>query len=143
MNSINIASITLDIDIVNTISNSIYSIDFETFIELSFIIKHYSEHFSRDGIKTLHTFYSDKMRSLIILQNKVDLITKKKAEKHYFEIIKFIEKTDFEYNPIIPISAQRKCNIDVLIQTIVEYVPDPQRDLSLNLKMYLKFIEIY
>ena len=78
-----------------------------------------------------------KMSSLIILQNKVDLITKKKAEKNYFEIIKFIEKTDFEYNPIIPISAQRKCNIDVLIQTIVEYFPDPQRDLSLNLKMYL------
>ena len=30
MNSINIASITLDKEIVNTISNSIYSVNFET-----------------------------------------------------------------------------------------------------------------
>lgn len=78
-----------------------------------------------------------KMKNLIILQNKVDLVTRKKAQNNYSEILRFIEKTDFEYNPIIPISAQRKCNIDVLIQTIVEYIPDPQRDLSLYLKMYL------
>ena len=51
--------------------------------------------------------------------------------------MKFIEKTDFETKSIIPISAQRKCNIDILIQTIVENIPDPNRDLSLNLRMFL------
>lgn len=78
-----------------------------------------------------------KMKNLIILQNKVDLVDKKKAENNYFEILRFIEKTKFEKNPIIPVSAQRKCNIDVLVQTIVECIPDPLRDLTLNLKMYL------
>lgn len=78
-----------------------------------------------------------KMKNLIILQNKVDLVTKKKAKINYFQILKFIEKTDFETKPIIPISAQRKCNIDVLIQTIVENIPGPNRDLSLNLRMFL------
>jgi len=38
---------------------------------------------------------------------------------------------------VIPISAQRRCNIDVLIQTIVEKIPNPYRDLTLNLKMFL------
>lgn len=78
-----------------------------------------------------------KMKNLIILQNKVDLVTKKKAKINYFQILKFIEKTDFETKSIIPISAQRKCNIDILIQTIVENIPDPNRDLSLNLRMFL------
>ena len=78
-----------------------------------------------------------KMKNLIILQNKVDLITKKKAKNNYMEILKFIEKTNFESNLIIPISAQRRCNIDVLIQSIAENISDPYRDLSLNLKMFL------
>jgi len=78
-----------------------------------------------------------KMKNLIVLQNKVDLISKKGAKDNYSEILRFIEKTDFESNPIIPISAQRRCNIDILIQAIVENIPSPQRDLSLNLKMFL------
>ena len=78
-----------------------------------------------------------KMKNLIILQNKVDLVTEKKAKDNYLEILKFIEKTDFQANSIIPISAQRKCNIDVLIQIIVEKIPSPLPDLSLNLKMFL------
>ena len=78
-----------------------------------------------------------KMKNLVILQNKIDLVTKKKAKTNYMEILKFIEKTEFEANSIIPISAQRRCNIDVLIQVIVEKIPSPSRDLSLNLKMFL------
>jgi len=78
-----------------------------------------------------------KMKNLVILQNKIDLVTKKKAKTNYMEILKFIEKTEFEANSIIPISAQRRCNIDVLIQIIVEKIPSPFRDLSLNLKMFL------
>ena len=78
-----------------------------------------------------------KMKNLIILQNKVDLVNKKKAKQNYFQILKFIEHTNFESNLVIPISAQRRCNIDVLIQTIVEKIPNPYRDLTLNLKMFL------
>jgi translation initiation factor 2 subunit 3 len=78
-----------------------------------------------------------KMKNLIILQNKVDLVNKKKAKHNYFQILKFIEHTNFESNLVIPISAQRRCNIDVLIQTIVEKIPNPYRDLTLNLKMFL------
>jgi hypothetical protein len=48
------------------ITANIYSIDFETFIDLSFIIKYYAEHFSRDGSKTLHTFYSGILPRLAI-----------------------------------------------------------------------------
>ncbi len=78
-----------------------------------------------------------KMKNLIILQNKIDLVTRKKAENNYSEICNFIEKTDFEKIPVIPISAQRRCNIDFLIQIIAEKISTPIRDLSLKLKMFL------
>ena len=95
INTINITSITLNTDIVNTISNSIYSIDFETFIELSFIIKHYGEHFSRDGIKTLHTFYSDKMRSLVIPELYKTFLSNIKKSKYIYNLY---EKTKYLYS---------------------------------------------
>jgi len=95
MNSINITNITFDKDIINTISNSIYCINFETFIDLSFIIKHYSEHFSRDGVKTLHTFYSNKMQSLIIPELYKTFLSNIKKSKYIYDLY---EKTKYLYS---------------------------------------------
>ena len=95
INSINITSIILDKHIVDTISNSIYSVNFETFVEISFILKHYSEHFSRDGINTLHTFYSDKMSSLIIPELYKKFLSNIKTSKYIYDIY---EKTKYRYS---------------------------------------------
>jgi len=67
LNNIDIYNnITSDTYIIDNISRDIYSIDFETFIDLSFIIKYYTHNFSRDGINTLNTFYSNKMPFMVI-----------------------------------------------------------------------------
>jgi hypothetical protein len=90
----NVATDTL---IIEDISNNIYSIDFETFVELSFVIKYYSEHFSRDGTKTLNTFYSDTMSSLVIPElYKVFLNNIKKSKNIYdiFERSKYLYSVD-------------------------------------------------
>jgi hypothetical protein len=95
MNSINTVNITLNMHLVDTISNSIYSVNFETFVEISFILKHYSEHFSRDGINTLHTFYSDKMSSLIIPELYKKFLSNIKTSKYIYDIY---EKTKYRYS---------------------------------------------
>ena len=90
----NVATDTL---IIEDISNNIYSIDFETFVELSFVIKYYSEQFSRDGTKTLNTFYSDTMSSLVIPElYKVFLNNIKKSKNIYdiFERSKYLYSVD-------------------------------------------------
>jgi hypothetical protein len=90
----NVATDTL---IIEDISNNIYSIDFETFVELSFIIKYYAEHFSRDGTKTLNTFYRDTMSSLVIPElYKVFLNNIKKSKNIYdiFERSKYLYSVD-------------------------------------------------
>mmetsp|Transcript_61641 Transcript_61641/g.127370 ORF Transcript_61641/g.127370 Transcript_61641/m.127370 type:complete len:435 (+) Transcript_61641:184-1488(+) len=78
-----------------------------------------------------------KMKNLIVLQNKVDLVSKKKTWDNYKDIKSFIKETSAESIPVIPISAQRKYNIDVLIETIVRVIPDPVRNFSLNLLVFL------
>ena len=89
-----IYNIIKDIEVVNSIKNSIYSINFEIFVELSFIIKYYGEHFSRDGIKTLNTFYTDKMSSLVIPELYKIFLTNIKNSK---KINDLYEKTKYTY----------------------------------------------
>jgi hypothetical protein len=84
----------LNIDIAIAITRNMYSIDFESFIDMSFIIKYHAKHFSKDGSKTLHTFYSDKMASLVIPElYKVFLCNIKNSKKIY----ELYEKTKYQY----------------------------------------------
>ncbi|KAI8807282.1 P-loop containing nucleoside triphosphate hydrolase protein [Cladochytrium replicatum] len=71
-----------------------------------------------------------KLKHIIILQNKVDLITETAASEHHQSIVAFINGTVAEKAPIIPISAQLKYNIDVINEYIVKHVPIPPRDFT-------------
>ncbi len=75
------------------------------------------------------------MKNVIIVQTKIDLVSKERAIEHYKEIKEFIKGTVAENAPIIPVSAQRKVNIDSLLEAIQEYIPTPKRDLSKPPKM--------
>ncbi|MHC1567582.1 MAG: translation initiation factor IF-2 subunit gamma [Candidatus Syntropharchaeia archaeon] len=66
------------------------------------------------------------VKNIVIIQNKIDLVSKKEIIKHYEQIKSFIEGTIAEDAPIVPISAQQKANIDVVIQKIEETIPTPK-----------------
>jgi len=68
------------------------------------------------------------IKNIVIIQNKIDLVSKKDAIEHYKQIKKFVQGTVAENAPIIPVSAQQNANIDLLIKTIEEYIPTPERD---------------
>ena len=77
------------------------------------------------------------VKNIIIVQNKIDLVTKEQALKNYKEIKLFIKGTFAEKAPIIPVSAQKNINIDTLIKTIQKEFKTPKRD---NKKTPLFFI---
>ncbi len=77
------------------------------------------------------------VKKLIILQNKIDLVSQERALEHYEQIKKFVKGTIAENAPIIPISAQHNINIDILINTIQESFPTPTRDQSKPPLMYV------
>jgi translation initiation factor 2 subunit 3 len=56
----------------------------------------------------------------VILQNKIDLVTKEKALEQFRTI-----KAKYEIKNIIPISAQYEHNINYLLQFLVEKIPYP------------------
>ena len=68
------------------------------------------------------------IKQIIIVQNKVDLVSYKDALTNYNDITKFIKGTKIAKSPIIPISAQSKLNIDALIAAIEENIETPTRD---------------
>jgi translation initiation factor 2 subunit 3 len=70
------------------------------------------------------------INKIVIVQNKVDLISKDKVVEHYNQIKSFVKGTVAENAPIIPISAQQNINIDMVIQAIENMIPTPPRDVT-------------
>jgi translation initiation factor 2 subunit 3 len=68
------------------------------------------------------------LKDIIVVQNKIDIVTREDAIRHYNEITKFLEGSIAENAPIIPVSAQHELNTDILIQAIQEFIPTPKRD---------------
>ncbi|MCX8149895.1 MAG: translation initiation factor IF-2 subunit gamma [Candidatus Bathyarchaeota archaeon] len=68
------------------------------------------------------------IKNIIIVQNKIDVVDEKRALQSYQEIKNFVKGTVAENAPIIPVSAQRQINIDVLLNAIEEIIPTPKRD---------------
>ncbi|MFH1229723.1 MAG: translation initiation factor IF-2 subunit gamma [Candidatus Aenigmatarchaeota archaeon] len=75
------------------------------------------------------------IKSIIIVQNKIDLVSKEQAQENYKQIKQFVKGTIAENAPIIPISSEKQVNIDVLLEAIQEYIPTPKRDSSKPAKM--------
>jgi translation initiation factor 2 subunit 3 len=77
------------------------------------------------------------IKNIIIAQNKIDIVDEKRARRSYDEIKAFVKGTTAEGAPIIPISAQRGVNIDILIQAMEELMPTPKRDEAKPPLMYI------
>jgi len=71
-----------------------------------------------------------KLKHILILQNKIDLIKETQAKDQHDQILRFIEGTVAEGAPIIPISAQLKYNIEVVCEYIEKKIPVPLRDFT-------------
>ncbi len=70
------------------------------------------------------------IRNVVIVQSKLDLVNSETAERNFEQIKEFVKGTQFENSPVIPISAQKKVNVDALLQAIQEFIPTPERDMS-------------
>ncbi len=68
------------------------------------------------------------IKKIIIVQNKIDVVTQAEALEHYKQIKRFIKGTIAENAPIIPVSAQKGVNIGALIQTLDTVIPEPERN---------------
>jgi len=77
------------------------------------------------------------INQIVIVQNKVDLVSKEQSLKNYKQIKEFVKGTVAENAPIIPISAQHGININFLIEAIEDNIKTPKRDVSKNSLFYV------
>lgn len=77
------------------------------------------------------------IKNVIVVQNKVDLVDKKRALESFHEIKKFLKEYGYDNATIVPISANFNANIDVLINAIQTHIPTPHFEAEKPLKMYI------
>lgn len=67
------------------------------------------------------------IENIIIVQNKIDLVSKEKAFENYKKIKEFVKGTIAENSPIIPVSAQQEINIDKILEELCK-IKIPEKD---------------
>ncbi len=69
------------------------------------------------------------IKNIVIVQNKIDVVSQADAMKNYRQIREFVKGTIAENAPVIPVSAQKKINFGgALVQALNEYIPEPNRN---------------
>ncbi|MDD4255278.1 MAG: translation initiation factor IF-2 subunit gamma [Methanofollis sp.] len=77
------------------------------------------------------------IKNIVIVQNKIDVVSQADALKHYSQIKKFVKGTIAENAPIIPVSAQKGINIGALIDALDKNIPIPERDPEASARMLI------
>tara|TARA_A100001037_G_scaffold73291_1_gene65604 strand:+ start:2297 stop:3496 length:1200 start_codon:yes stop_codon:yes gene_type:complete len=77
------------------------------------------------------------IENIVVVQNKIDIVSRERAQESYSEIESFLEGTIAESAPIIPVSAHHDVNLDVLIQAIEDVIPTPDRSGDESGLMYV------
>lgn len=77
------------------------------------------------------------IKNVIIVQSKIDLVTKEQALENYNQIKEFVKGSILENAPIIPVSAQYNINIDVLLEAIQNLIQTPERNMDAESLMHV------
>ena len=77
------------------------------------------------------------IENIVIVQNKIDIVTKERAVESHNEIKEFVKGTIAEDAPVIPISAHHDVNLDILIQAIEDIIPTPDHGKQKEALMYV------
>lgn len=77
------------------------------------------------------------IKQIVVVQNKIDLVSYSDAVSNYNDIVKFVKGTNAAKSPIIPVSAQSNLNIDALIGALEDTIETPKREESKNPVMHV------
>ncbi len=90
---------------------------------------------TREHVVALETM---GVKDIIVVQNKIELVSKEKLFEHYKQIIKFFsEETSYGIPPIIPASAALGINIDLVLAAILQYFKPKERKTTGSPLMYI------
>lgn len=87
---------------------------------------------------TEHLFAVEVMnlKKIVVVQNKIDLVTKEQAIEQHGQIKEFLKTSQVE-GPVVPASGQLNVNIEAILDFIVNYIEVPRRDRNEKAKMII------
>ncbi len=74
---------------------------------------------------------------IVVVQNKIDLVTRERAVESFHEIHEFLKGTIGESAPIIPVSAHHDVNVDALLEAVDKHIPTRETDTKAPVRMYV------
>lgn len=77
------------------------------------------------------------IKNIIVVQTKIDVVTKERALESYNEIKRFLKGSIAENAPVIPVSAEHSININELLNAIQECIPTPKREKEKPPRMFV------
>jgi len=77
------------------------------------------------------------IKNIVIVQNKIDLVSDEDALANYNAIREFLKDTQYANAPIIPLSAAHNVNVDALAEAIQTFIPTPKRNQDLDPIMFI------
>ncbi len=77
------------------------------------------------------------VRRVVVVQNKVDLLSTEEAKANHGEIVEFLKDSPIANAPVVPVSANHKVGVDALIEEIERTIPTPDRDTAKPPLMYV------
>jgi translation initiation factor 2 subunit 3 len=85
---------------------------------------------------TEHLFAVEIMNlsKIVVVQNKIDLVTREQALEQYDQILKFLRTSNVS-GPVVPTAGQVGLNVSALLDFVVNYIPEPERDEKADPKM--------
>lgn len=78
-----------------------------------------------------------EVKNIVVVQTKIDLVSKEKALENYKQIKQFLKGSVAENATIIPVSANYNINIDKLLEAIENNLHTPKRELDKPLRLYV------
>lgn len=73
---------------------------------------------------------------IVVVQNKIDIVSPEKARENYRQIKEFLKGTKAENAPVIPMAANYGINVNALLKAIYDNIPIPERNTKLPTQMY-------
>ncbi|MCH7568759.1 MAG: translation initiation factor IF-2 subunit gamma [Nanoarchaeota archaeon] len=102
---------------------------------------------ANEGIKPqtkehLMALQAKNIKDIIIVQNKIDLVTKEQAIKNYQETKNALKGTVGENAPIIPVSAQQGVNIEKIYEEICKIKTPPRHTEKIPIFLVARSFDI-
>ncbi|EOB14321.1 Eukaryotic translation initiation factor 2 subunit gamma [Nosema bombycis CQ1] len=76
------------------------------------------------------------LEKIIVVQNKIDLVTREQASEQHEQILKFLKNSNAS-GPVVPTAGQLNVNISAILDFIVNYIPEQPRADNDKAKMVI------